>query len=377
MKPRIYLDNNASTIIDPRVLSILIKDLEQSEGNPSSIHARGQEMKNRLAKARRTIAAFINARPAEVVFTSGGTEGMNMLIKGFLFEPPGHFITSNVEHACVECAARQLEQTGWRGSYLPAGLEGAVTAAQVAAALQPDTRFITLIAANNETGVLTDIEAIAALAHENKIPLLLDGVALLGKELFRIPEGVAAMAFSGHKIHAPKGIGFAFIRQRFKLAPLLCGGGQEGERRGGTENIHGIIALAEAMQILAEELPISVGRMRQLKEQLQSGLEARLTGVSVNGFGKKVSNTINLSFAGVEGESLLMSLDLAGLAVSHGSACSSGSLEPSRILRNMGVARKAANSSIRFSLSRMTTVEEIELAIEIVAGTVSRLRSIR
>lgn len=374
MKQRIYLDNNASTAIDPQVLKAVIEDLSLSEGNPSSIHFHGQEMRNRITKARRLIALKMNVLPSEVIFTSGGTESMNMLLKGFARQQPGHFVTSNVEHACVYYTAQELEKHGWKASYLPAGEHGAVTPDQVEKAITSNTRFIALMAANNETGVKTDIETIATLAAERRIPFFVDGVALLGKASFTIPSGVSAMAFSGHKIHAPKGIGFAIVRSRTKLEPLLTGGSQEAERRGGTENIHGIVGLAEAVALTIDDLPDSVARMQALRDLFEREVLSLLPGVSINGTGPRIANTSNLAFNGVDGESLLMNLDLAGVSVSHGSACSSGALEPSRVLLNMGIPMEKASSSIRFSLSRFTTEQEIMQAVEVLGIIVRRLQ---
>jgi cysteine desulfurase len=229
---------------------------------------------------------------------------------------------------------------------------------------------------NNETGVKTDIDAIAAILHERRIPFVVDGVAQLGKELFSISTGVSAICFSGHKLHAPKGIGMAIVKGSFKFTPLLLGGGQESNRRGGTENVAGIVGLAEAIRLLKEELPLASTRMLQLRDRLEQGLIQRLSDVTVNGQGPRICNTSNLCFRGVEGESLMMNLDLAGVAASHGSACASGALEPSRVLLNMGLTVEQAASSIRFSLSRMTCEEEIDQALEIIVGVVTRLRSI-
>jgi cysteine desulfurase len=376
-KDRIYLDNNASTLLDPRVKKVIIDELNATYGNPSSIHAFGQDVRNRITKSRRIIAETLSVKPSEIIFTSGATEGINMLLRGFFeTQNSGHVITSNVEHSAVYTTLQALEEKGIEVSYLSPGLHGALTPEAVKAAIKPSTKLIMLMAVNNETGVKTDLEAIAKVALQADVPFIVDGVALLGKEIFSIPKGVSAMCFSGHKFHAPKGIGFNFVRNGFKVTPLITGGGQESNKRGGTENVSGIIGLAEAMRVLPEELREGQSRMDKLCKRLEEGVKSGLEGVYVNGSGPRVVNTINLSFNDVDGESLLLSLDLEGLAVSHGSACSSGALEPSRILLNMGIHLSLARSSIRFSLSRMTTEEEIERAIEIVVRTVKRLRAI-
>lgn len=375
MKPRIYLDNNASTALDPRVERAIALGLKETLANPSSIHSFGQEARNLVTKARRLISSYLGIKAQELIFTSGGTEAANMIIRGLFGPTPcGHILTSNVEHSCVYHTVKFMEQCGCDATFLSPGLWGAPTPKMVLEALRSDTKLIALMAVNNETGVKTDIDAIAKIAQDAKVPFFVDGVALLGKEHFSFPDGVSAACFSGHKFHAPKGIGLAFIRQGLKLAPLLIGGGQEYQKRGGTENLIGIIGVAEAIRILQEDLPEACVRMAYLRNYFEENLLHTLPEVVVNGEGPRVVNTANLSFLGLEGESLLMNLDLAGLAVSHGSACSSGALEPSRILLNMGILADVAASSIRFSLSRFTTQDEIDQSLEIVQKVVRGLR---
>lgn len=372
MNRKIYLDHNASTPLDPRVAEALIAEIHAPDGNPSSVHAFGREVRNRLTKARRTIAKVLGVNAQELIFTSGGTEAMNMAIAGILKNGSrGEIITSNVEHSCVYESVKNLESQGHTVSYLSVGSFGAVTPQAVEAAITPNTRLIVLMAVNNETGAKTDIAAIAALASRHKIPFIVDGVAQLGKEQFTIPEGVTAYGFSGHKIHAPKGIGLLYLKRGTPFQPLLVGGGQEHEKRGGTENMLGIIALAKAFELLELELPKAIERMAKLRQRLEEGLKEKIPDLIVHATASRICNTSNISFPGVDGESLLMNLDLAGVAVSHGSACSSGALEPSRVLLNMGIPKKIAATSIRFSLSRMTTEEEIETTIELVARLVS------
>jgi cysteine desulfurase len=229
-------------------------------------------------------------------------------------------------------------------------------------------------AVNNETGVKTDIHAIASIAKQANVPLIVDGVALLGKEPFEIPQGVSAMAFSGHKLHGPKGSGLALIRSSLSLYPLLTGGDQETGRRAGTENLPAIIGFAKAIQLLDEELPEATTRMHMLRQRLEEGLQQAIGPLVINGQGPRICNTSNISFPGVEGETLLIALDMAGIAVSHGSACASGALEPSRILQNMGISKTLSRSSVRFSLSRWTTSEEIDACIEITSSIVKKLK---
>lgn len=352
----IYLDNNATTAIDPRVLDAMRED--NGPYNPSSVHFYGQKARQLLGRSRDSIAAYFKVKPHELLFTSGATEALNMILRGL--PQSGHVITSNVEHSAIYNTLQQLP--GFQVSYLHAGLRGAVQPEAIAAAITPQTRLIILTAANNETGVKIDLEAIAKIAKSHNIPFVVDAVALLGKEEFQIPAGVSAMVFSGHKIHAPKGIGLAFLRDGFKVKPLLTGGDQEFSKRAGTENLSGILGLAKAIEILKEELPASIERMRFLTERLIQGVGS----IVINGEAERVCNTVNLSFPGLSGEELLMNLDLAGIAASHGSACSSGALEPSRILIQMGIPHAVARSSIRFSLSRFTTQEEIDYAIKVI-----------
>lgn len=376
MKKRIYLDNNASTVLDPRVLHVVVDDLESNYGNPSSSHSFGQISRNRLTKARSTIANILQVKPNELIFTSGGTEALNMVLRSFLEENPGkgHVITSSAEHSSVYSTLKSLENIGCSVTFLSPGLWGAVTVDAIKAALRPDTRLIALMSVNNETGVKTDIESIAALAKERSIFFLVDAVAHLGKEPLIIHPGISAMCFSGHKVHAPKGIGLAFVRSIFKLPPFLTGGFQEYGHRGGTENMSGIVGLAEAIRVLPLELPDACQRMESLRDRLEQGIQANIPDVKVNGQGPRIANTTNLSFAAIEGEMLATSLDMEGVAVSHGSACASGALEPSRILLNMGISSALARSSLRFSLSRFTTEEEVEASIEIVTRVIHRLR---
>lgn len=374
MKKRIYLDNNGSTLIDPRVLEVVVNDLGNHYGNPSSVHSFGQDSRNRLIKARSTIAQVFCVKSNEVIFTSGGTESLNMLLRGFLEKNKGHVITSSVEHSCVYSTLKALENGDRSVTYLSPGLWGGITVDAVEEALRPDTRLIALMSVNNETGVKTDIEGIAALAQERSIPFFVDGVAQLGKEPIVIPSGVSAICFSGHKIHAPKGVGLAIIRNNLKFPSLCTGGFQEYGRRGGTENMPGIVGLAEAIRLLPLELPQASQKMSSLRDRLEQGILANIPGVNVNGQGPRVSNTTNLSFADIEGEMLATSLDMEGVAVSHGSACASGALEPSRILLNMGISPALAHSSLRFSLSRFTTEEEIDACIQIVTRIIKRMR---
>lgn len=374
---RIYLDNNATTSLDQRVLEAMLQDLRPVPANPSSIHFFGQEAKQKLQQARSIIGNFLGIKPSEIVFTSGGTESLNMLIKGpFLAALSGHIITSDIEHSSVYNTVKFLEKNGCEATFLKSGLWGAVTPEQVEGAVKKNTSLIALSAVNGETGVKTDIDTIAQIAKKHRIPFVVDAVALLGKELFTIPDGVSAMAFSGHKLHGPKGIGMAFVHPSFKFEPLFTGGDQEHSRRAGTENLAGILGMAQAIDLLKYELPSATHRMQQMRDHLEDGLKRALGKIIIHGEGPRVANTSNISFPDIDGEALLINLDLAGIAASHGSACASGALEPSRVLLNMGIDRKIARSSIRFSLSRQTSPEEIEKAIKIIEKVVLNLKKL-
>ena len=365
---KIYLDNNATTALDPRVIEAMQEVLTPIPFNSSSVHSFGQESKKLLTNSRDTIAHALHVKSQELVFTSGGTEALNLLIRGF-YTPGTHIISSNVEHPAV---LETLQSLGANVTYLPAGLWGAVQPHQLEEALTPETRLIVLSAANNITGVKTDIQKIGDIAHKRNIPFIVDGVQILGKEQFQIPLGVTGMAFSGHKLHGPTGIGLAFVRSPHKLPPQITGGSQEKGRRAGTENLLGIVGLAKAIELLAIELPAATNRMQKLRNKLTDSLMESLGNIVVHGQGPRLCNTVHIGFPGIDGETLLLQLDLAGIAASHGSACTSGGLEPSPILLNMQIPASLARSSIRFSLSRMTTEQDIDTAIELITQLVKK-----
>lgn len=363
----IYLDNNSTTFLDPQVFAAMEPILTGKIGNPSSIHRYGQTAKALLAKATKEVAAYFGVRTTEVIFTSGATEALNMVIRS---APKGsHIITSSLEHIAVmealkftECAVTYLD---------PHPGMGAINLEQIKGALLPETTMIALMAVNNETGAKTDLEAIAAFAEERGLSFVVDGVSALGKGRWSMPRGCSAACFSGHKIHGPTGVGLAIIRKSMKRRPLIVGGPQQQNMRGGTENLAGIIGFAKALSLMPER----GFEMERLQNRFEEGLRAALPDLVIHcESGPRICNTSNVAFLGVEGEMLLMQLDLAGIAASHGSACSSGSLEPSRVLLNMQVPSNVARSSLRFSLSRFTTGDEIEQAISIISSVVNKLR---
>jgi cysteine desulfurase len=364
----IYFDNNATTFLDPEVFAEMQPLMQQFVGNPSSIHHYGQRAKGILLESQKKCAVFFDVRGDEVYFTSGATEALNLLINSV---PKGkHVITSSLEHAAV---IEPLKASGLSVTYLDPPLRrGAVDPSQVQASIQANTHLILLSGANNETGIKTDLETIGLIAEEAGIAFAVDGVALLGKDIFSLPRGVTAACFSGHKIHGPLGAGLLIAKKRWKLHPLIRGGTQQRGLRAGTENLPAIVGFTKALDLFNQTI---VTRMTHLRERFENGILANLPDCFVHGQNEpRVSNTSNIAFLGVDGETLLMALDLAGLAASHGSACSSGTLGPSRVLLSMGVPAAVARASLRFSFSRFTTTEEIDQSISLITKVVNRLR---
>jgi cysteine desulfurase len=374
---RIYLDNNATTFIDPIVLNTIVNSMKTPLGNPSSIHFFGQEARSQLVFARETIAKFLGVRASELIFTSGATESINTAIKGFCSDQAkGQIISSSVEHASTNDCLKELERQSWEITRLPVSSEGCIDIQDLENAITSKTSLIALMAVNNETGAENDIDAIAEIATKHEIPLFIDAVALMGKKRIKIPAGVSALCFSGHKMHGPKGIGVLYVKPQFRFRSLVTGGGQEYGRRGGTENIIGIIAIAKAVELLEENQEAYSKHMLELRDLFEKSLTEKVPSIHINGKGSRVCNTSNVSFDDVEGESLLMNLDLAGVAASHGAACSAGAIEPSHVLLNMGLERNRAQSAVRFAFSRLNTEDEVLKAVEIIANVVSKLREL-
>jgi cysteine desulfurase len=347
----------------------MLLDLSGPPANPASVHTEGQHARNLLTQARSTVASFLQAKPDEIIFTSGATEGLNYLLHGL----SGHIITTQIEHSSVY---RTLQARNLPVTYLPIDLFGAPTPAQVAAAIRPDTTAIILSSANSETGVKIDLPEIAAIAHRHKIPLYIDAVASIGKEPFIRHPGISALVLGAHKFHGPKGVGAVYLSPTLKIPPFLTGGSQESGRRAGTPNLAGILGLAEALKIFKEDELAITEKITDLRNHFELGLMRAIPNIAINGLGPRISNTSNIAFEGINGETLLMQLDLAGIAASHGTTCSSGAFEPSRVLTHMGMDQKTARSSIRFSVSRMNTREEMDIAIERISTIVQKLRSL-
>lgn len=360
---KIYLDNNATTPLDPRVLQAMLLDLKGPPANPSSVHSFGQSARNLLSTAREKVAAYFHTSPSHILFTSGGTESINLFLRSL--PPRSHVITTSIEHSAIY---RTLQALPLDVTYLPIDLSGAPHPSSISAAIRPNTSALVFTASNSETGVKIDLPALSQIALSHNIPLFIDAVSYIGKEPLFPLDGITALALSAHKFHGPKGVGALYFRS--KLTPLLTGGSQEHSLRAGTENLAGILGLAEAITLL-DPTPIA-----PLRTHFETSLLRALPDLLINGQGPRISNTSNIAFLGVDGETLLMQLDLAGIAASHGSACTSNSIEPSRILLNMGLDRKTARSSLRFSFSRLNTRQEVDLALERIVPIVQKLRKL-
>ena len=385
---RVYLDFNATTPVDPGVLDAMLPYLSADFANPSSIHTPGQRARAAVETAREQVAALIGAKPQEMVFTSGGTESDNHAIFGAVaqaFLPvPGqsksthHIITSTIEHEAVLNACQALEKQGVAVTYLPVDRNGQVDPASVGAAIRQETVLITMMHANNELGTVQPLGEIGNIARQADVYFHTDAVQSAGKILIDVNKlGVDLLSLSGHKIYAPKGIGALYIRSGTKLRQLLYGGHHQRGFRPGTENVAGIVAFGKAAEIARHSLAEDAVRLSALRDQLEKGLLARIPGASANAAGApRTPNTSNITFPGLEGEALLIALDLKGLAVSTGAACSSGAVEPSHVLIAIGLSPENARASLRFSLGRHTTPAEIDFALHVVPAAVTQLRAI-
>ena len=378
---RQYFDHNATTPAAPEVVRALLPYLENNYGNASSIHTFGQDARSGVEQARRQVAALLNAKPAEIVFTSGGTESDNLAVLGVVrasAKPRKHVITTTIEHPAVLATCRHLEDEGVEVSYISGGSKGAVAVEDVRAAIRPETVLISVMHANNELGTVQPIQQIARLAREAGIPFHTDGVQSAGKLTTDVQElGVDLFALSGHKIYAPKGVGALYVRKGTVLEPVVFGGRHERGRRPGTENVPGIVGLGKAAELARGNLASESARLAGLRDRLEGGIIERIEHVTVNGGGReRTPNTTNIRFDYIEGEAMVIALDLKGVAVSSGAACSSGAVEPSHVLTAIGLSADQARSSIRFSLGKQNTEADVEALIEAVAAVVGRLRKL-
>lgn len=379
---RIYLDHNATTPVDPTVADAVCRVIAHDFGNPSSVHFFGQQAKSLIDDGRSQVAALLGGLPTDVVFTSGGTESDNLAIRGVaeLLADRGrrHLITSAIEHEAVIQTVRSLERRGWRSTVLAVDERGIVDPARLREALTDDTALVSVMHANNEIGTLQPVAELAAIAHERGALFHTDAVQTVGKIPVDVGAlGVDLLSLSGHKLNAPKGIGALWVKRGVRLSPQLTGGRHERGRRAGTENVAGCVGLGLACERAASKLATEATRLAELRDRLEAGILTSVPRTAVNGDpAHRVPNTTNISFDGVEAESLLIALDLDGVAVSTGSACSSGTLEPSHVLRAMGHASHRAQNSIRFSLGAGNTVAEIDRVIDLLPRIVEKLRSL-
>jgi cysteine desulfurase len=377
---KVYLDNAATTALSPRVLEAMLPYFTQYYGNPSSVHAFGREAKQGLDKARDQVAKALHCEPSEVIFTGCGTESDNTVLLGVAqrYGDKGkHIITTNVEHHAILHTCECLEKQGYSVTYLPVDQDGLVTAEQVAAAIRPDTILVSIMFANNEVGTIMPIQEIGAVCKEKGVLFHTDAVQAVG----HIPVDVQAMhidmlSLSAHKFHGPKGVGALYCRKGIRLPSYIMGGAQERGRRAGTENVAGIVGLGAAIQLATEQLEENRAKMTALRDRLMTGIQARISEVKLNGHPtNRLPNNVNFSFKYIEGESILLMLDMNGIAASSGSACTSGSLDPSHVLLALGLPHEIAHGSVRLTLGDETTEEDIDYTIDVLEKTVARLRA--
>jgi len=375
---RVYLDNNATSPLLPEVLEAMRPYYAERFGNASSIHQQGQHARAAVESARESVAALLNCRPAEIVFTSGGTEADNLAIFG-IAAAGDHVITSTIEHHAVLNACHQLERNGVEVTFVPVDGSGRVDPADVKRALRANTKLISIMMANNETGVAQPVAEIGRIAAEADVYFHTDAVQAAGKLPVDVAEiGCDLLAISGHKVHAPQGIGALYVRKGTLIKPMLFGGSHERQRRAGTENVPAIVGFGKAAEIAVAAFENGeVARLEELRDRLQQAVLSEVDECEINGGdAPRVPTTTNIRFGHIEGEALVIALDLKGLSVSTGAACSSGTIEPSHVLTAMGLSPAQARGSLRFSLGKQNTQQDIEFAISMVPETVARLREL-
>ena len=384
---RVYLDNSATTPVDPRVAAAMTRSVVETFGNASSVHAFGQQARAAVDRARREVAVLIGAKQNEIVFTSGGTEANNLAIRGLCEASAAHgrhIITSSIEHPSVAGVCVELEKRGWEVTRLPVYANGIVRIADLAAALRPETVLITIMLANNEIGTIQPISQIGSLVREKRAAgqrhlwLHTDAVQAAGRLNLNVDDlGCDLLTTSAHKLYAPKGVGALYVRRGVRLHGQNVGGHQERERRAGTENVPGIVAFGEAAKLAREERAERSNHDRALRDRFEGQVQSRITDVVMNGDREqRLDHLSNISFRFIEGEGLLINLDLEGIAVSTGSACSSGTLEPSPVIRALGVNDELARGSIRFSFGKDNTEDDVDYTVEVLSQAVERLRAL-
>ena len=375
---RVYFDNNATTPVLPEVLDAMRPYFGEHFGNASSIHHHGQRTRAAVEEARESVAALVGCRSSEIVFTSGGTEADNLAIFG-LVQPGDHVITSTIEHHAVMNACKQLESQGCDVTWIPVDGNCLIDPGDVRRALRPNTRLISTMMANNETGVLQPLEEVGKIAAEADVYFHADAVQAAGKVAINVQQiGCDLLSISGHKMHAPQGVGALYVRKGTLLQAMLVGGRHERSRRAGTENVPGIVGLGKAAQLARESLQSgAMTLMAGLRDRIEREILSHVEATGVNGqTAPRVPNTTNIYFDYIEGEALVIALDLKGLAVSSGAACSSGAVEPSHVLTAMGLSSERARASLRFSLGKQSTWEDVDFALSLIPATVARLREL-
>jgi len=376
----IYMDHNATTPTDPRVLEAMLPYFTERFGNPSSPYSLAHDPRRALDTAREMVADSLGCAPEHIVFTGCGSESDNIAIQGVCAlcdGAPGHIVTSSIEHHAVLNTCEQMQRVGWDVSYLEVTSGGMVNVEDVARALRPDTRLVTIMHANNEVGTVQPLEEIGELVRGREIAFHTDAVQAVGKIPVNVDAlGVDLLSLSAHKFHGPKGVGALYVRPGTRVSAVMFGGQQERGLRPGTENVPGIVGLATALSIAVEEMPQTTARLQAMTSRLTAGIMERIDGVVINGDeAHRIPGTVNLSFAGIEGESVVLGLDMEGVAVSTGSACTTDAVGPSHVLQAMGVTPNAAQGSVRFGLGRDTDDEDVSYVLAVLPGIVDRLRA--
>jgi cysteine desulfurase len=377
-----YLDNNATTKTDENVVKAMAPYFSENYFNPSGVYSAAQDARRDVENARAQVASFINADPKEIIFTSGGTESDNMAIKGIAYaniDKGKHIITSKIEHHAVLNTCKFLEKSGWEVTYLSVDEFGIIDLEELKRSIRKDTVLISIMFANNETGTIEPIEEIGKIARENKVYFHTDAVQAAGKTVLDVKKmNIDMLSISAHKFHGPKGMGVFFLKKGVRMQSLTQGGHHENNKRAGTENVPGIIGTAKACEVAAEHLrdAADMARIKGLRDRLEKTLIEKIPEVKLNGHPeKRMDNTSNLSIKYIEGEGMLIHMDFEGICASSGSACTSGSLDPSHVLLAMGLDHGTAHGSIRFSLSKYTTDGDIDRVIEVLPPAVEKLRS--
>lgn len=375
----IYLDNNATTKPAPEVVEAMLPFLTEWYGNPSSVHRFGQRSRQALDEARSQVADLIGCEDSELIFTAGGTESINTAIRGLLLSraPRKQVLTCTVEHSAVRELCKNLEREGMQVLFVPVDDQGDLDLVQLEAAINQETALVSMMWANNETGVIFPVQQIAEICRRNKVPFHCDATQAVGKLPIDLHEvRIDVMSFASHKFHGPKGVGGLFVRKGVRVRPLMIGGPQERNRRGGTENVPGIVGMGKAAELAKISLP-KMERIGKMRDRFEQAIVSEIDDTHVIGrTDLRVVNTTNIAFARLEAEAILLLLSEKGICASAGSACSSGSLEPSAVLQAMGIDSRIAHGAVRFSLSRYTTDAELDRALEVLPGVINRLRAV-